>query len=73
MFRRGIFDKGVLTPKEDKIPFASCFFANLDFLFPHTKQVDFNINLPFFALITLASLFSVFFYSLNNKFACFIN
>ena len=70
MFRPGIFDKGVLIPKEDKIPFASCFFTNLDFLFPHTEQVDFNINLPFFVLITLASLFSVFFNNLQNKFAC---
>ena len=26
MFRPGIFDKGVLIPKQDKIPFASCFF-----------------------------------------------
>ena len=48
MLRPGIFDKGVLIPKKDKIPFASCFFANLDFLFPHTEQVDFNINLPVF-------------------------
>ena len=48
MFRSDIFYKGVLIPKEDKIAFASCFFTNLDFLFPHTEQVDFNINLPFF-------------------------
>ena len=38
MFRPGIFDKGVLIPKEDKIPFASCFFTNLDLLFPQIEH-----------------------------------
>ena len=38
MFRPGIFYKGVLIPKDDKIPFASCFFTNLDFLFPQTEH-----------------------------------
>ena len=38
MFRSGFFDKGVLIPKEDKIPFASCFFTNLDFLFPQIEH-----------------------------------
>ena len=66
MFRPGIFDKGVLIPKEDKIPFASCFFTNLDFSFPNTEQVDFNINLPYLVLITLASFFSVFFLQLTQ-------
>ena len=66
MFRPGIFDKAVLILKEDKIRFASSFFTNLDFLFPHTEQVDFNINLPFFVLITLASLFSVLFLQLTQ-------
>ena len=66
MFRPGIFDKAVLIPKEDKIRFASSFFTNLDFLFPHTEQVDFNTNLPFFVLITLASLFSVLFLQLTQ-------
>ena len=37
MFRSGIFDKGVLIPKEYQIPFASCFFTNLDFLFPQIE------------------------------------
>ena len=36
MFRPGIFNKGVLIPKDDKIPFASCFFTNILFLFPQT-------------------------------------
>ena len=47
MFRPGVFNKGVLIPIEDKIPFASCFFTNLDFLFPHNEQVGLNVNLPF--------------------------
>ena len=38
MFRPGIFDKGVLIPKDDKIRFASCFFTNLDFLFPQIEH-----------------------------------
>ena len=66
MFRPGIVDKGVLIPKEDKIPFDYYFFTNLDFLFPNTEQVDFNINLPFFVLITSASLFYVFFLQITQ-------
>ena len=38
IFNPGIFDKGVLIPKDDEIPFASCFFTNLDFLFPQIEQ-----------------------------------
>ena len=29
MFRPGILDKGVLILKDDKIPFASCFFLQI--------------------------------------------
>ena len=70
IFRPGIFDKGALMPKEDKIPFASCFFINLVFLFPHTERLILTLTFHFFILIALASLFSVFFYSLHNKSAC---
>ena len=42
MFRPGIFDKGVLTSKDDKIPYPSFFEINLFFLFPHTEQIDFK-------------------------------
>ena len=70
MFNPGVFDKGVLIPKEDKIPDPSFFEINLDFLCLHTLQIDFIIILPFLVLITLAFLFPVFFYNLHNKFAC---
>ena len=38
MFKSGIFDKGVLIPKDDNNPFASCSFTNLPVLFPQTEQ-----------------------------------
>ena len=37
-FNPGIFDKRVLIPKDYKIPFASCFFTNLLFLFPQIEH-----------------------------------
>ena len=38
MFNPGILDKGVVITKLDEIPFASCSFRNLLFLFPQTEQ-----------------------------------
>ena len=70
MFRPGIFYKGALIPKDDKIPFASCFFTNLDFLFAHTEQIGFNIILPFLVLKLYNFYFPCLFYSLHNKFSC---
>ena len=61
MFRHGIFDKRVLIPKYDKIPDPSFFEINLDFLFPHTEQIDFNIILPFLVLKTLEFFMFIFY------------
>ena len=61
MFGSGIFDKGVVIPKEDKIPFAFCVFANLDFLFPQIEHLDFNFSLPFLVFTILELTLSVFY------------
>ena len=63
IFKSGIFDKGVLIPKDDKIPFASCSFTNLLFLFPPTEHKDLICNLPFLVLTIFTFLFSVFFFT----------
>ena len=66
MFNPGIFDKGVLIPKDDKIPFSSCSLTNLLFLFPQTEHKDFICNLPFFVQIIFAILFPVFLLQLTQ-------
>ena len=53
-------------PRDDKIPGPSFFKINPDFLFSHTEQIDFNINLQFLVLKTLAFLFPVFFLQLTQ-------
>ena len=50
-----------MIPRLDNKPDPSFLLINLDFLLLHSKQVDFNINLPFFALKTFGFLFSVSF------------
>ena len=72
MFRLGIFDKRVLMPKYDKRPDPSFFEINLDFLFPHTEQIDFNIILPFLVLETLEFLFPVCLLHLTQEVFMFI-
>ena len=51
---------------------SSFFETNLDFLFPHTKQIDFNIILPFLVLKTLEFLFPVSLLQLTLKVFMFI-
>ena len=72
MFNPGIFDKGVLIPKDDKIP--DPLDTNCDFLLPHTEQIDFNCYLPFFVLKTLPFYFLPFFttYTTSSLHVCFL-
>ena len=47
-------------------PFASCFLINLDFLLLHIAHFDNIIILPLLVPETCGSMFSLFFYTLNN-------
>ena len=62
---------GVLRPELLNIPFASCSFINPDFLLPHIAHFDHNIVLPLLVFKTFGIMFSVLFYTLNNKIALF--
>ena len=68
----GILLNGVLRPILLKKPFASYSFINLNFLLPHIAYFDDNIVLPFLVFNTFESIFSIFFYTLNNISTCFI-
>ena len=68
----GILPHGVLRPKLLNNPFASCLFINLDFLIPHISHLDNKIDLPLLATKTFGFIFSVFFYTLNNKITLFL-
>ena len=68
----GILFNGVLRPRLDNNPSASCFFINFEFLLPHTAHFDDNIVLPFFVFNTFQFTFSVFFCTLKNISTCFV-
>ena len=67
----GILLNGVLRSELLNIPLASCFLMNLDFLLPHIAYFDNNIILQLLVCETLGFMFSVFFYTLNNKMVFF--
>ena len=57
---------GVLIPNLLNSPFSSWFLINLDFLQPDIAHFDNTITLPLLVLQISGSMFSVFFYTLNN-------
>ena len=63
---------GILRPKLLSIPFASCFFINLDFLLLHTAHFDDSIVLSFLVFKTFESTFFVSFYTSKNMSTYFI-
>ena len=67
MLNNGVLLKGVLIPKSLNNHFASCSFINLDFLLPYTAHFDDKLDLPILVFTIFASLFFVFFCTLNNK------
>ena len=69
--KNGILHSPVLKPRLVNIPLASCFLINLDFLLPHIAHFDNIIVLPLIVFETLGLMFSVFFFTLNNKIALF--
>ena len=67
-----MFDKGVLIPKFDNIPFAYFSFTNLLFLFPQIEHCDFICNLTVLVLIIFElTLSECFLHTLVFMF-CFI-
>ena len=69
----GILSSPVLKTRLANIPFAPCFLINLDFLLPHIAHFDNIIVLPLLIFETFGFMFSVFFYTLDNKIAFFIS
>ena len=68
----GILFKDVLLPLLLNIPPASCLLINFDFLLPHIAHFDNIIVLQLLVFETFGFVFSVFFYTLNNKITLFI-
>ena len=62
----GTLLNGVLIPNLLNSPFASWFLINLDFLLPHIAHLYNTITLPLLLAEIFGSMFSVFFYTLNN-------
>ena len=62
----GTLLNGLLIPNSLKNPFAPWFLINLDSLLPHIAPFDNVIALPLLVFEIFGSMFSVFFYTLNN-------
>ena len=62
----GTLLNGVLIPNLLNSPFPFWFLINLDFLLSHIAQFNDIIAPPLLVLETSGSMFSVFFYNLNN-------
>ena len=56
MFNNRILTNGVLIPRLENNPLASCSFMNLDFLLPHTAHFDNKAHLPFLVFTVFAFL-----------------
>ena len=70
---KGILLNGVLIPKLLNNPFAFCFLINFDSLLSHIAQFDNIIVLLLMVHEIFGFMFSVFFYTLNNKKTLFYN
>ena len=62
----GTMLNGVLLPNLLNSPFASRFLINLNLLLPHIAHFHNIIVLPLLVAETFGSIFSVFFFILNN-------
>ena len=60
MFNNGILLNGVLIPRLDNNPPASCYFINLEFLLQHTAHFDEKFDQPILVFLVFTSIFFVF-------------